>query len=63
MFILSQEMLDIVNYCKEFNLLFDVGVVDVFFKCLVSSVLNVVVVEGELIYFCCFEFIYEMLLE
>lgn len=56
-------MLDIVNYRKEFNLLFDVGVVDVFFKRLVSSVFNVVVVEGEFIYFRCFEFIYEMLLE
>lgn len=56
-------MLDIVNYCKEFNLLFDVGVADALFKRLVSSVLNAAVVEGELIYFCCFEFTYEMLLE
>jgi LysR family transcriptional activator of nhaA len=28
MFTLSQEMLDIVNYRKESNLLFDVGVAD-----------------------------------
>lgn len=60
---LSQEMLDIVNYCKELNLLFDVGVVDVLFKCLVSSVLDVVVVVDEFIYLCCFEFMYEMLFE
>lgn len=59
----SYEMLDIVNYCKEFNLLFDVGVVDVLFKCLVSQVLEIVVVDYEKIYLCCFEFIYEMLLE
>lgn len=37
MFTLSQEMLDIVNYRKESNLLFDVGVADALSKRLVSS--------------------------
>ncbi|MGS8722688.1 transcriptional activator NhaR, partial [Salmonella enterica subsp. enterica serovar Infantis] len=37
MFTLSQEMLDIVNYRKETNLLFDVGVADAFSKRRVSS--------------------------
>lgn len=39
MFTLSQEMLDIVNYRKESNLLFDVGVADALSKRLVSGVL------------------------
>ena len=40
MFTLSQEMLDIVNYRKESNLLFDVGVADALSKRLVSGVLE-----------------------
>ena len=36
MFTLSQEMLDIVNYRKESNLLFDVGVADALSKRLIS---------------------------
>ncbi len=40
MFTLSQEMLDIVNYRKESNLLFDVGVADALSKRLVSGVLD-----------------------
>ena len=55
MFTLSQEMLDIVNYRKESNLLFDVGVADALSKRLVSSVLNAAVVEGEPIHLRCFE--------
>ncbi len=54
MFTLSQEMLDIVNYRKESNLLFDVGVADALSKRLVSSVLNAAVVEGEPIHLRCF---------
>jgi LysR family transcriptional activator of nhaA len=45
MFTLSQEMLDIVNYRKESNLLFDVGVADALSKRLVSGVLDAAVVE------------------
>ncbi len=63
MFTLSQEMLDIVNYRKESNLLFDVSVADALSKRLVSSVLNAKVVEGEPIHLRCFESTNEMLLE
>ncbi len=44
---LSQEMLDIVNYRKESHLLFDVGVADALSKRLVSQVLETAVVEHE----------------
>lgn len=63
MFTLSEEMLDIVNYRKESNLLFDVGVADALSKRTVSSVLNAAVVEGEPIHLRCFESTHEMLLE
>lgn len=62
MFTLSQEMLDIVNYRKESNLLFDVGVADALSKQLVSSVLDAAVVEDEQIHLRCFESTHEMLL-
>ena len=63
MFTLSQEMLDIVNYRKESNLLFDVGVADALSKQLVSSVLDAAVVEDEQIHLRCFESTHEMLLD
>ncbi len=64
MFMLSQEMLDIVNYRKESNLLFDVGVADALSKRLVSQVLETaVVVDIEQIHLRCFESTHEMLLE
>ncbi|HKS33521.1 MAG TPA: transcriptional activator NhaR [Enterobacteriaceae bacterium] len=63
MFTLSQEMLDIINYRKESNLLFDVGVADALSKRLVSGVLDAAVVEGEPIHLRCFESTHEMLLE
>lgn len=63
MFLLSQEMLDIVNYRKEASLLFDVGVADVLSKRLVSQVLQTAVVEDEKIHLRCFESTHEMLLE
>ncbi|MFC0228778.1 transcriptional activator NhaR [Serratia aquatilis] len=64
MFMLSQEMLDIVNYRKESNLLFDVGVADALSKRLVSQVLEAaVVVDNEQIHLRCFESTHEMLLE
>lgn len=63
MFTLSQEMLDIVNYRKESNLLFDVGVADALSKRLVSGVLDAAVVEDEQIHLRCFESTHEMLLE
>ncbi|WP_139308811.1 transcriptional activator NhaR [Pantoea sp. 1.19] len=63
MFILSQEMLDIVNYRKEASLLFDVGVADALSKRLVSQVLETAVVAEERLHLRCFESTHEMLLE
>ncbi|MDX7998988.1 transcriptional activator NhaR [Xenorhabdus sp. Reich] len=63
MFTLSQEMLDIVTYSRESNLLFDVGVADALSKSLVSKVLETTVVEHEKIHLRCFESTHEMLLE
>ena len=47
MFMLGQEMLDIVNYRKESHLLLDVGVADALSKQLVSKVLETAVVAEE----------------
>lgn len=63
MFMLSQEMLDIVNYRKESHLVFDVGVADALSKQLVSKVLETAVVADEKIHLRCFESTHEMLLE
>lgn len=63
MFTLSQEMLDTINYRKESNLLFDVGVADALSKRLVSGVLDAAVQDGEQIHLRCFESTHEMLLE
>ena len=63
MFMLSQEMLDIVNYRKESHVLFDVGVADALSKQLVSKVLEAAVVSDESIHLRCFESTHEMLLE
>ncbi|WLI75526.1 transcriptional activator NhaR [Kosakonia sp. H02] len=63
MFTLSQEMLDIINYRKEANLLFDVGVADALSKRLVSGILDAAVQPGEPIHLRCFESTHELLLE
>ncbi|WP_130833959.1 transcriptional activator NhaR [[Erwinia] mediterraneensis] len=63
MFMLSQEMLDIVNYRKDSHLLFDVGVADALSKRLASKVLEAAVVDEEKIHLRCFESTHEMLLE
>lgn len=63
MFMLSQEMLDIVNYRKDSHLLFDVGVADALSKRLTSKVLEAAVVDEEKIHLRCFESTHEMLLE
>ncbi|MFI0489321.1 MAG: transcriptional activator NhaR [Yersinia sp. (in: enterobacteria)] len=63
MFMLSHEMLDILNYRKELNLLFDVGVADALSKRLVSQVLETAVADHEKIHLRCFESTHEMLLE
>ncbi|WP_192457883.1 transcriptional activator NhaR [Musicola keenii] len=62
MFVLGQEMLDIVNYRKDASLLFDVGVADALSKRLVSRVLETVVTEQQM-RLRCFESTHEMLLE
>ncbi|QCR37218.1 transcriptional activator NhaR [Nissabacter sp. SGAir0207] len=63
MFMLSQEMLDIVNYRKESSLLFDVGVADALSKRLVSRVLETVATVETPIHLRCFESTHELLLE
>lgn len=63
MFMLGQEMLDIVNYRKESHLLLDVGVADALSKQLVSKVLETAVVAEEKTHLRCFESTHEMLLE
>ncbi|PAW34317.1 transcriptional activator NhaR [Pantoea vagans] len=63
MFMLGQEMLDIVNYRKESHLLLDVGVADALSKQLVSKVLETAAAAGEKIHLRCFESTHEMLLE
>ncbi|PLR34154.1 transcriptional activator NhaR [Chimaeribacter arupi] len=63
MFMLSQEMLDIVNYRKESSLLFDVGVADALSKRLVSRVLETAVAEEGQIHLRCYESTHELLLE
>lgn len=63
MFMLSQEMLDIVNYRKESSMLFDVGVADALSKRLVSQVLETAVADHEQIHLRCFESTHELLLE
>ncbi|OOF25819.1 transcriptional activator NhaR [Salinivibrio proteolyticus] len=63
MFGLSYEMLDIVNYSQQENILFDVGVADALSKQLVSQVLLHVVPDDNAIHLRCFESTHEMLLE
>ncbi len=63
MFSLSYEMLDIVNYRKENQLLFDVGVADALSKRLASRVLLSAIPTDGSIHLRCFESTHEMLLE
>ena len=63
MFSLSYEMLDIVNYRKENQLLFDVGVADALSKRLASRVLLSAIPTDGSIHLRCFESTHELLLE
>lgn len=63
MFGLSYEMLDIVNYSQQNNVLFDVGVADALSKRLVSKILMTTVPDDDSIHLRCFESTHEMLLE
>lgn len=55
MFDLSYEMLDIVNYSRVENILFDVGVADALSKNLVSQILSTTVPPDQRIHLRCFE--------
>ncbi|MFV0574325.1 MAG: transcriptional activator NhaR [Vibrio sp.] len=63
MFGLSYEMLDIVNYSQQENVLFDVGVADALSKRLISKILLNTVPEDNSIHLRCFESTHELLLE
>ncbi|MFC3912716.1 transcriptional activator NhaR [Pseudaeromonas sharmana] len=63
MFSLSYEMLDIVNYRKENQMLFDVGVADALSKRLASRVLLSAIPTDGSIHLRCFESTHELLLE
>ena len=63
MFSLSYEMLDIVNYRKESQILFDVGIADALSKRLASRVLLSVIPNDGSIHLRCFESTHELLLE
>lgn len=63
MFGLSYEMLDIVNYSQQKNVLFDVGVADSLSKRLVSKILLTTVPDDNSIHLRCFESTHELLLE
>ena len=63
MFSLSYEMLDIVNYRKENQLLFDVGIADALSKRLASRVLLSAIPTDGSIHLRCFESTHELLLE
>ncbi|CAH0532691.1 Transcriptional activator protein NhaR [Vibrio stylophorae] len=63
MFDLSYEMLDIVNYRQQANLLLDVGVADALSKRLVSKILLRAGAQTENLHLRCFESTHELLLE
>lgn len=63
MFSLSYEMLDIVNYRKENQVIFDVGIADALSKRLASRVLLSVLPGDGSIHLRCFESTHELLLE
>ncbi|RJG39495.1 transcriptional activator NhaR [Motilimonas pumila] len=63
MFTLSYEMIDIVNYTKDSNILFEVGIADALYKGLASRVLMSVLPDDGSMHLCCFESTHEMLLE
>jgi len=63
MFLLSYEMLDIVNYRREDSILFDVGVADALGKQLAANILLSAIPESGRIHLRCFESTHELLLE
>ncbi|ACA85525.1 transcriptional activator NhaR [Shewanella woodyi] len=63
MFSLSYEMLDILNYQKDENILFEVGIADALSKALASRVLLSVVPSDGSMHLACFESTHESLME
>ena len=63
MFSLSYEMMDVINYRKEDQILFDVGVADALSKRLASRVLLSVIPNDGSIHLRCYESTHELLLE
>jgi len=63
MFSLSYEMLDILNYQKDENILFEVGIADALSKALASRVLLSVVPSDGSMHLACFEATHESLME
>lgn len=63
MFSLSYEMLDLLNYQKDENILFEVGIADALSKALASRVLLSVVPSDGSMHLACFEATHESLIE
>lgn len=63
MFSLSYEMLDLLNYQKDENILFEVGIADALSKALSSRVLLSVVPSDGSMHLACFEATHESLME
>lgn len=63
MFSLSYEMLDILNYQKDNNILFEVGIADALSKALASRVLLTVVPSDGTMQLACYESTHESLME
>jgi len=63
MFSLSYEMMDVINYRKEDQILFDVGIADALSKRLASRVLMSVIPKDGSIHLRCYESTHELLLE
>ncbi|WP_394200066.1 transcriptional activator NhaR [Shewanella waksmanii] len=63
MFSLSYEMLDLLNYQKDENILFEVGIADALSKALASRVLLSVVPSDGSMHLACFEATHESLME
>ncbi|GLP97198.1 transcriptional activator NhaR [Paraferrimonas sedimenticola] len=63
MFILSYEMMDILNYQKDGNILFEVGIADALSKALASRILLEVVPSDGSIHLCCYESTHQDLIE
>ncbi|QFU21693.1 transcriptional activator NhaR [Shewanella eurypsychrophilus] len=63
MFSLSYEMIDLLNYQKDENILFEVGIADALSKALASRVLLSVVPSDGSMHLACFEATHESLME